>query len=470
MRELSTELKVGAFALLVLAVLIFMTFKVGGLDWAKKKGYAIYISFNSTAGLDKKTRIRIAGVEAGIVEDIGLIDGRARVTLRINPGVRIFKNAQASIRSAGLLGDKYLDIRIGAAEAGQLKDGDSITDVLEITDMDDLARNLINVSRSFTRLTESLNEVLGDDQAKKSLGETIVNLREVSLSLNRTITLNDQRLRLVLENINTLTASLNGLLASNREPLSESISNMRDFSGSLRNTGPELLDNLNRATRDLKALVEENRPGIRNTVASFERITQQIDKGEGTLGKMVKDDSLYDSLGKTADGLKKTLSAVDRFRVYMTFQAEYLSRDKEGRASFDVTLQPVRDKYYILGFVGGHTGTAPALEKEPGNKIRFNAQFGKRFGDAALRLGLFENSFGVGGDYFFNDDKGKISFNMSNFSKNAESSGTVYLKAGVSYFLFKNLFLSAGGDNLLSARHRGGYAGIGLRFDEESFK
>ncbi len=481
MKELSTELKVGAFALIVLAVLAFMTFKVGGLDWAKKKGYAIYVVFSSTAGLDEKTRVKIAGVDSGIVEGIGLMEGKARVRLRIDPGVKIYKNAQASIRSAGLLGDKYLDIRVGSSDAGQLKDGDVITDVMEVADMDDLARNLINVSQSFTRLTESLNEVLGADQ-KKSLGETIVNLREITSTLNQTITLNDQKLRTVLDNISTLTASLNGLVDKNREPLAASITNMKDFSATLKNTGPELIENLNKATKDLKAMVEENRPGIRSAVDAFDKVALQVEKGEGTLGKLVKDDRLYDSINKTADGLNKTLSAVDRFRAYITFQAEYLTREKEGKASFDITLQPDKDKYYIFGVVGGSPRTSSVTEttktptgktireEELSNKLRFNAQFGKRFDNAAVRLGLFESTFGMGGDYFFNTDKGKIAVDVWDFQKNEENAKTVHLKAGVSYFLFRNLFLSAGGDNLMSKRYRGGYVGMGVRFEEQDFK
>ncbi|MBI5847671.1 MAG: MCE family protein [Nitrospirae bacterium] len=482
MKELSTELKVGAFALIVLAVLTFMTFKVGGLDWAKKKGYAIHVIFSSTAGLDEKTRVKIAGVDAGVVEEIGLIEGKARVRLRIDPGVMLYKNAQASIRSAGLLGDKYLDIRIGSAEAGRMKDGDIITDVMEVADMDDLARNLINVSQSFTRLTESLNEVLGDDQTKKSLGETIVNLREISATLNRTITLNDQKLRTVLDDLNTLTSSLNGLVDRNSDPLSASIANMKDFSASLRSTGPELIENLNKATRELKAMVEENRPGIRSAVDSFDKMAQQVETGQGSLGKLLKDDRLYDSINKTAEGLGKTLSAVDRFRAYITFQAEYLTREKDGRASFDLALRPDKDTSYILGLVGGsprtsfvrETTTTPpgniVREEHISNKIRFNAQVGRRFDNAAVRLGLFENTFGIGGDYFLHNDKGKITVDVWDFQKNEENAKTVHVKAGVSYFLFRNLFLSAGGDNLMSKRYRGGYVGMGLRFDEQDFR
>ncbi len=407
------------------------------------------------------------------VETIGLFEGRARVRLRMDPGIRIYRNARASIRSAGLLGDRYLDIRIGTPDAGQLMDGDAITDVMEVADMDDLARNIINVSQSFTRLTESLNEVLGDDQARSSLRETIVSLRDISATLNRTITLNDQRLRTVLNNISMLTLSLQGLVDTGREPLTASITNMRDFSASLSSRGPELIGNLNEAVGDLKAMLEENRHGIRGAVDSFGKIAHQVEKGEGTLGKLVRDDRIYDSISKAAESMNRTFSAVDRFRSYITFQAEYLSREKEGRASFDLTLMPDKGRYYILGVAGGPPGNSSVAEttrttpggmvreKKLSDRIRFNAQFGRRLDNVAARLGLFENTFGVGGDYYFHNDKGKIAVDVYDFFKNEEDSGTLHLKAGVSYFLFRNLFLTAGGDNLLSRRHRGRICGHG---------
>ena len=65
MRSLSTELKVGFFALFVLAVLAFMTFRVGGLDWMRKEGTPYYVSFKNIAGLNEKTKVKIAGVERG---------------------------------------------------------------------------------------------------------------------------------------------------------------------------------------------------------------------------------------------------------------------------------------------------------------------------------------------------------------------------------------------------------------------
>ncbi|MEW6107568.1 MAG: MlaD family protein [Nitrospirota bacterium] len=482
MRGLSTELKVGFFAILVIAVLAFMTFKVGGLEWAKRKGYTVYVYFNNIAGLDEKTRVKVAGVDAGVVESIDLSDGKARVKLSIYPDIKIYRNAMASIKSTGLLGDKFLDINVGSPDAPVLKDGETIANVRELVDIDDLARNLINVSQKFTSLAESLNDVLGTEEAKNSLSQTIVNLREITANLNQTITVNDHKLRTVLDNINSLTASISDLIENNREPLTSTIANIRDFSGTIRTSGPELVENLNKATKELKAMVEENRPGIRGAVESLDNIAKNIEKGEGSLGKLVKDDRLYESINKAAEGVNKTISAVDRFRTFITFQTEYLTKPKDAKGYFYVTLQPKPDKYYILGVVGDPVGsvtttetiTSPppktVKEEEIKKKIEFTAQFAKRFGDAAMRIGLTENTFGVGGDYFFNNDKIKISADVWDFSNDEEGSRSPHVKVGADYFLFKNLFISAGADNILNKKWSGGYVGMGLKFEDEDFK
>lgn len=482
MRGISTELKVGAFALAVMVILGFMTFKVGGLELTKKKGYIVYIYFNNIAGLDEKTKVKVAGVDAGVVEDISLYQGKAKVKLRIYPHVKIYKDARASIKATGLLGDKYLDISIGSSNFPELKGEDTIINVTDLVDIDDLARSLTNVSKNFSKLAESLNDVLGTEEAKDSLSKTIVNLREITTNLNSSITVNDQKLRKVLDNINSLTASVNNLLDQNSSSLTSTISNFRDFSGTLKNNGPELIENLNKATKELKALVEENRPAVKSAVESAETIARKIEAGEGSLGKLIKDDRLYESINKAAEGLNKTISAVDRFRTFITFQTEYLTKPKDGKGHFYVTLQPKPDKYYIIGAVSDPVGSVSTKETTtvpPGTlireevirkKIEFTAQFAKRYGDAAMRIGLTENTFGIGGDYFFNSDKLKLSADAWDFSNDEEGSKNPHVKVGADYFLYKNLFISAGADNIMNKKWRGGYVGMGLRFEDEDFK
>ena len=75
MKDISVEFKVGIFAIIVIMVLTFMTFKVGSLPMIWDKGYKLNVLLDDTSGLDEKSRIRIAGVEAGIVDRIDLEDG-----------------------------------------------------------------------------------------------------------------------------------------------------------------------------------------------------------------------------------------------------------------------------------------------------------------------------------------------------------------------------------------------------------
>ena len=94
----------------------------------------------------------------------------------------------------------------------------------------------------------------------------------------------------------------------------------------------------------------------------------------------------------------------------------------------------------------------------------------ERLAEAAVRIGMIESTFGISADYLFNKDKGNITADVWNFQKNQEEANKVHVKGGVNYFLFKNRFLSAGVDNLLNSRRRGGYVGVGMRFEDEDFK
>ena len=102
--------------------------------------------------------------------------------------------------------------------------------------------------------------------------------------------------------------------------------------------------------------------------------------------------------------------------------------------------------------------------------MEFTAQFAKVFGEAAVRIGMTENTFGIGGDYFFNDNKGRMSTDIWDFSNDEINSGHPHVKVGVDHFVFKNIFLSAGVDNILNKKWRGGYVGMGVRFGDEDFK
>ncbi|VAX34145.1 hypothetical protein MNBD_NITROSPIRAE03-775 [hydrothermal vent metagenome] len=486
MRGGSTELKVGIFALIVLAVLSYMTFKVSGKEWLHKEGYTVYVYFSNVAGLDEKTKIKVAGVDAGVIEKIALERSRVKLSLRIYPEIRLYRDAVASIKTSGLLGDKYLEIKPGT-EKIELKEGEIIQRVHEPMDIDDMLYKVAGISDSFQTLAKNINDIFGTEDTKKALKETAANLAKLTKNLNTAVTANDRRLKETLEGINTLTVSINKLVEDNSSKITDTISNLKDLSAE----APEMVKELKDASKELKSLLKENRPKIASlmektdkTMSAVQKVAEKIEKGEGTIGKLVTDERLYESVTKAASGIENTIARVERFKTFMTFKGEYLTRTGDGKGYFDLTLKPRPDKYYILGVVDDPLGSVTTIKTVTSvggvttveqedvieRKVEFTAQIAKRFKDAVLRIGLMENTVGLGADQFFMNDRLKVSADIWDFDNEEEGAGRPHLKLSMDYYLFRNLFVSAGVDNLLNSRWRGVYFGGGIKFEDEDLK
>ncbi len=109
MANLSAEAKVGLLVIVGSAILLYMTIAVGKYEFGEKKGYTLEATFDSVAGIDQKAAVRMAGVKIGTVEKVELDDSRAKVTLRLDEGVKIKRGSEAMIKTLGLLGEKYVE-------------------------------------------------------------------------------------------------------------------------------------------------------------------------------------------------------------------------------------------------------------------------------------------------------------------------------------------------------------------------
>jgi phospholipid/cholesterol/gamma-HCH transport system substrate-binding protein len=483
MTSSKAELTVGIFALAVLAVLSFMTFRVGEFVFLEKEGYSVYADFLNTAGLDEKTKVKIAGVDTGTVEKIELVGGEARVTIRMEPGITLYSDAAARIKSTGLLGDKYLELQTGSVEPA-LRDGDEIKDVADIADIDDLVRNLTSISVKLVDFMEDINQ----KDLLDSLKKTLLNLQDITGDLKSVVSENRESFTQVLDSLSSITARVDGFLDEYGAPLSNSITNVEAFSAHLKDQGPELLENLNEASKKIRAVMEETGPEFTSvarkastTMDTIAGISNRIESGEGTLGKLVKDEELYESLKRAAKGLDKTLGAAERFKTYVTFRNDFLTRVDENKGAFFLKLQPREDKYYIVGAVKDPVGTVRTKETITNgsttreetvfeDKIELTAHFAKRYRDTSLRIGVTESTFGVGADQFFLDDKLMLSLDAWDFNEDEQFADKIHLRFGVDYFLFKNLFVSGGFDNFLDSDRGGVFLGGGLMFEDEDLK
>ena len=139
MKDIKTELIVGVFMIAGALALGYLSLQMGEFSiFNLEKNYTLEAEFDNVSGLKVGAGIEIAGVNIGKVAGISLgEDGLARVTMLINQQIKITEDAIASIRTQGLIGDKYIKIIQGAdeeflAEGGAIFDTESSIDFEEL--------------------------------------------------------------------------------------------------------------------------------------------------------------------------------------------------------------------------------------------------------------------------------------------------------------------------------------------------
>jgi phospholipid/cholesterol/gamma-HCH transport system substrate-binding protein len=117
--------------------LAYLSINLGRVDFFGKRGYVVYADFPSVGGLKSGASVEIAGVSVGRVQSIGLKDYQARVTLRIDPGVQIQTDAIVSIKTKGLIGEKFVQISPGGSDK-LVQAGGRLTEVEAPVDLEEL--------------------------------------------------------------------------------------------------------------------------------------------------------------------------------------------------------------------------------------------------------------------------------------------------------------------------------------------
>jgi phospholipid/cholesterol/gamma-HCH transport system substrate-binding protein len=460
MAKLSAEAKVGLLVLVGSVILLYMTFAVGKYEFGEKKGYRIVAMFDSVSGLDTKAAVRMAGVQIGTVEAVELEDSRAKVTLRIDPKVKIGRGSEAAVKTMGLLGDKYVDIvpakgteggRQPRERSGFYQDNERLEVTAAPSDVDRLITQLSSIADDIKKVTGSLSQVFGSQRGEKSMEDILQDLRQTT-------------------------------------------ANIKEFSYALKGDGSELITRLNDLAQNLNGVVNDNKDNLKVTMenvreasknaelalASIENVTKKIDRGEGTLGKLVNEDSMYSNIDSAAKGLTDYVSRVERLKTTIGFRAEYLF--PKYKNYFTLELKPKESQYYIVELVSDPYAKykqTTSVTTPPGtttinetyeDKLLFSLEFAKRYGNLAFRMGLIESKGGVGGDLFAFDDRVKFSVDFWNFNSTEPHNERVHAKAAANVFLNNVLYLNAGYDNILNVDRRAAFIGAGIRFTDDDLK
>ncbi len=138
MKKTGLEITVGIFVLIGLACTAYLTVKLGKMEILGGEHYMINAKFSSVSGLKERAKVEMAGVPIGRVESITLDEFQdANVLMRIDKAVELTDEAIASIKTSGLIGDKFVQIQPGGSDI-ILKEGDMIFETESSLDIEAL--------------------------------------------------------------------------------------------------------------------------------------------------------------------------------------------------------------------------------------------------------------------------------------------------------------------------------------------
>ncbi len=301
-KKFGLEARVGIFAIVIIAITVYASFKLEGWSFKASRGYTLYVTFDSAQGLSRETAVRIAGVEIGKVEKVELTEGeKARVSIRIFPGVELEKGLRVRVRTKGLLGDKFIEIVPPKLEGAIVKSGEDLGQGEVPPNFEDMMDDLSNTVTDIRRVAGSLREALGNEGSAQDLREIIRSIREASQNLAR-------------------------MSKQNEKSIDEIVAGVRETVAKLREEGPGLLERADRITKNLDAIVSDNREGIQDTIkrvqeaskkldqslGSIAKVTKDIESGKGTVGRLLKDESLIDKVDQVATQFQELAEAVER--------------------------------------------------------------------------------------------------------------------------------------------------------------
>jgi len=142
MRKFDLEFAVGLFMVMGILCLGYISIKLGKMEILGDKGYEVEAVFSNSGGLKTGSSVVIAGVDVGRVKRIALDDYQARVVLNLPLNVKIQEDAIASIKTKGLIGEKYVEITPGGADE-LIKPGGQIRDTQSAVDFEELISNYV---------------------------------------------------------------------------------------------------------------------------------------------------------------------------------------------------------------------------------------------------------------------------------------------------------------------------------------
>ncbi len=281
--KISKEVRVGFVAIMAIALLIWSYNYLKGTNLLFKTK-TIYTIYPKVPGLAVSSPIIINGVQSGVVEDIYFHANSSSVIVKMNiteNELKIPKNSVADLISIDFMGSKAIGLNLGDAKEW-LVSGDTIKSHFEKSMMDNMTEQILPIKEKAENLMQSM------DSAIVVFRKTMENMNEVFNERNkRTLTLALANLKITIESFDLLSKNLNLTLNNSVKPTMKSYKNLGDSLASL----------------DLKTTLTK----AQKTLDNMSEIMKKVNNGNGTMSKLINNDSLYNNLDAVTRSLDSLL-------------------------------------------------------------------------------------------------------------------------------------------------------------------
>ena len=271
------EFKVGIFAIAVMVASFFLLNYLQGEDIFNRE-LEIVAHYEDVQGLVPSAPVFIKGYKAGKVTDVEYDAENAvfNVTCSVLKEFPISVDSKLSIYSTDIMGTKGVRIILGTSET-MIESGDTLYGIVEPGLMDDLAEGL-------SPLLEKVSSTLD------SLGTTVSGVNKLlsdanTSSISRTL----KNLELAVANVKDLSRTVKG----KSEEINNLMQNLSDFSESLTGIASKADTTLTDINKIVSTVSEADLNGV---VTSFKELLDNVNDPDGSIGKLLKDDSVYNSV------------------------------------------------------------------------------------------------------------------------------------------------------------------------------
>lgn len=446
----SPEFKVGAFVLLVTGLVATMSLKVSENPRYLGASKTAWFLLDDASGLIKQSNVKMAGINVGVIEDITLQNGEARVDMILRADVPVTRSARIEIRPNGILGDKHVEIITGDPRDPPLRSGEQILVVDDRASVDRLIGEVSKITKSLSAVAENVKSATEGD-ADKPLGRIISNIEEMTGDLADLTRERKGQVGNIIQSINNITTTVDGLVNDSGE------------------------DGFKAAWKDaLKSLRR-----IETSLKNVEEITDKVNRGEGTIGKLVNDETTVEELNTAIQGVNNLLDTANKMQTSFDFHSHYMTNTSLTKSTLGIAIQPGLDRYYEIGIVDDPRGVVESTQitttsasgqteitedKRFKNRVKFNALFAKNFYNFTIKGGIIETAGGAGIDYYFFKRRFRASLEAFDFSD-------LHMRATLRYSVFRGVYISTGADDFTQKnRNSSAFVGGGIFLTNDDLK